>query len=59
MFATVFSSDQARRACPANEDRTDYQVSLGNLLQDGVAVAEERRHIVGHDVVQVAQPIEI
>ncbi len=55
----ILAGDEARGLGPGDEDRADDQVGVLDLLADGVAGGEERGDVGRHDVVQVAEPLQV
>ena len=44
---------------PGDQHSADHQIRLAEMLADRVGVAENRLHVFGHHIVEIAQPIEI
>ncbi|MGC4068276.1 MAG: hypothetical protein QM784_27230 [Polyangiaceae bacterium] len=55
----ILAADEARRASATDEDRPNHEIGLGELVQNGVTIAEEGSDVLGQNVVEVTQPIEV
>ena len=55
----VFASNEMRCPRAGNQHRPNHEVRPLNRVQDVVPIAEERRHVLGHDVVEITKPIEV
>src|SRR5262249_20660041 len=55
----VGAADEARCQGARDEDGTDDEIGAAHGLEDGVAVGVEGRDIGGHDVVEVAEAVEV
>ena len=52
-------SDQSGRSGSGDQDRADNQVGALNRLDNGVSIRVERRDVGRHDIIEVAQAIQI
>src|SRR5690606_15896219 len=55
----VLAGDEHRTARPGNQDGADYQVGLGQVLANGDRCAVDRGYIGRHNLVEVAQAVEV